>query len=128
MRRTGSIIGGENSGHIINLDYSSSGDGLMTALVVMKTMIESERSLDELLDGLELMPQFNCNIETDLQQLSDDLITKISQEENTKLNNGRVLVRKSGTEPLLRITVESTNEGHAKELFDSIKTQINQTQ
>ena len=44
------------------------------------------------------------------------------------MSNGRVLVRKSGTEPVLRITVESTNEGHAKELFDSIKTQINQTQ
>ena len=128
MRRTGSIIGGENSGHIINLEYSSSGDGLMTALVVMKIMIESGKSLDELSDGLELMPQFNCNIETDLEELSDDLITRISQDENKKLNNGRVLVRKSGTEPVLRITVESTNEGRVKELFDSIKTQINQTQ
>jgi len=126
MRQTRSIIGGENSGHIINLEYSPSGDGLMTALVVMKIMIELGKSLNELSDGLELIPQFNCNIETDLQELSNNLITKISEEENSKLKNGRVLVRKSGTEPVLRITVESTKETRANELIDSIKTQINQ--
>ncbi|GIT34867.1 MAG: hypothetical protein Ct9H300mP4_11860 [Gammaproteobacteria bacterium] len=126
MRQTRSIIGGENSGHIINLEYSPSGDGLMTALVVMKIMIELGKSLNELSDGLELIPQFNCNIETDLQELSNNLITKISEEENSKLKNGRVLVRKSGTEPVLRITVESKKETRANELIDSIKTQINQ--
>ena len=98
----------------------------MTALVVMKIMIELGKSLNELSDGLELIPQFNCNIETDLQELSNNLITKISEEENSKLKNGRVLVRKSGTEPVLRITVESTKETRANELIDSIKTQINQ--
>ena len=124
MRQTGSIIGGENSGHVINLEYSPSGDGLMTSLLVMKIMVESGKSIDELLDGLELMTQFNCNIETDLQKLSDHLISKISEEENKKLNNGRVLIRKSGTEPVLRITVESTDESHAIKLFESIKSQI----
>ena len=126
MRQTDSILGGENSGHIINLDYSPSGDGLMTALLVMKAMVELDKSIDELSQGLELIPQFNYNIETDLTKLSNDLITKISDEANTNLNNGRVLVRKSGTEPVLRITVESSDEAYAQKLFESIKTQINQ--
>ena len=126
MRQTDSILGGENSGHIINLDHSPSGDGLMTALLVMKAMVELDKSIDELLNGLELVPQFNHNIETDLTKLSNDLITKLSDEANTNLNNGRVLVRKSGTEPVLRVTVESSDEAQAQKLFKSIKTQINQ--
>ena len=127
MRQTDSILGGENSGHIINLDYSPSGDGLLTALLVMKSMVELDKSVGELLHGLELVPQFNCNIETDLTKLSNDLITKLSDEANTNLHNGRVLVRKSGTEPVLRVTVESLDEAHAQKLFESIKTQVNQT-
>ena len=126
MRQTDSILGGENSGHIINLDYSPSGDGLMIALLVMKAMVELDKSIDELSHGLELIPQFNHNIETDLTKLSNDLITKLSDEANTNLNNGRVLVRKSGTEPVLRITVESTDETHAQKLFESINAQVNQ--
>ena len=54
------------------------------------------------------------------------LITKISDEANANLNNGRVLVRKSGTEPVLRITVESSDEAHAQKLFESIKAQVSQ--
>ena len=126
MRQTGAIIGGENSGHIINLEYSPSGDGLMTSLLIMKTMIEREKSIDELLDGLDLIPQLSHNIETDLTKISDDFITKIADDANTNLKNGRVLVRKSGTEPLLRITVESKDKLEAQKIFESIKTQINQ--
>ncbi len=126
MRQTGSIIGGENSGHIINLEYSPSGDGLMTSLLIMKTMIESEKSLDELLNGLDLIPQLSHNIETDLTKISNDFIAKIADDANRDLKNGRVLVRKSGTEPLLRITVESKDKLEAQKIFESIKTQINQ--
>ena len=126
MRQTGSIIGGENSGHIINLEYSPSGDGLMTALLVMKIMVESEKSVDELLDGLDLIPQLSHNIETDLTKISNDFINKISDDANTALKNGRALVRKSGTEPLLRITIESKDKVEKEKILESIKTQINQ--
>ena len=124
MRQTGSIIGGENSGHIINLEYSPSGDGLMTSLLIMKIMVESGKSIDELLHGLELIKQFNSNLEIDLKKLPDELVDEISIEENKKLGNGRVLVRKSGTEPMLRISVESTEENLAKEILDSIKAKV----
>lgn len=128
MRQTGAIIGGENSGHIINLEHSPSGDGLMTSLLVMKAMIESGKSIDELSHGLELLPQYNYNIKTDLTKLSNNLIKVISEDANKKFDNARVLVRKSGTEPLLRITVESSQKIHAKKLFESIEHQINQLQ
>jgi phosphoglucosamine mutase len=97
----------------------------MTALLVMKAIVELDTSIGELLHGLELVPQFNYNIETDLTKLSNDLITELSDEANTNLHNGRVLVRKSGTEPMLRITVESLDEAHAQKLFESIKVQVN---
>ena len=126
MRQTGSIIGGENSGHIINIEHSPSGDGLLTSLLIMKIMVELGKSINDLSDGLQLIPQLNCNIETDLQKISNEFISKISDEANSKLDNGRVLIRKSGTEPLLRILVESSDESHAKKLFESVKTQINQ--
>ena len=73
---------------------------------------------------MNIIKQFNRNIETDLKKLSDELVNEISDEENRKLNNGRVLVRKSGTEPMIRISVESTEETLAKEILDSIKTKI----
>jgi len=126
MRQTGSIVGGENSGHIINLKYSPSGDGLLTSLLIMKTMIQRGKSIDELLDGLDLIPQLSNNIETNLTEISNDFIAKISDDANTNLKNGRVLIRKSGTEPLLRITIESKDKAIAQKVFESIKTQINQ--
>ena len=59
-----------------------------------------------------------------MKKLSDELVNEISNEESKKLKNGRVLVRKSGTEPMLRISVESTEETLAKEILDSIRTKI----
>ena len=93
-------------------------------ILIMKIMVESGKSIDEQLHGLELIKQFNSNLEIDLKKLSDELVDEISDEENKKLDNGRVLVRKSGTEPLLRISVESTEETLAKEILDSIKTKV----
>ncbi len=124
MKQTKSIIGGENSGHIINLDYSPSGDGLMTALLVIKAMINSEKSLDQLLEGLELIPQFNENIAVDVSIITDETIKIITGEVNTMINEGRVLVRKSGTEPVIRVTVETQEQKIANIVFESVKAHI----
>ena len=124
MKQTKSIIGGENSGHIINLDYSPSGDGLMTALLVIKAMINSEKSLDQLLEGLELIPQFNENIAVDVSIITDETIKIITGEANTMINEGRVLVRKSGTEPIIRVTVETQEQKTANIVIESVKAHI----
>ena len=124
MKQTKSIIGGENSGHIINLDYSPSGDGLMTALLVIKAMINSEKSLDQLLEGLELIPQFNENIAVDVSIITDETIKIITGEANTMINEGRVLVRKSGTEPVIRVTVETQEQKTANIVIESVKAHI----
>jgi len=124
MKQTGSIIGGENSGHIINLEYSPSGDGLMTALLVIKAMINEKKSLDQLLDGLELVPQFNKNIEVDSSAISNEAIKIIADKANTEINDGRVLVRKSGTEPVIRVTIETLEQKTANILIETIEAQI----
>ena len=124
MKQTGSIIGGENSGHIINLEYSPSGDGLMTALLVIKAMINEKKSLDQLLDGLELVPQFNQNIDVDFSTISNETIKIIADKANTEINDGRVLVRKSGTEPVIRITIETLEEKTANIVIETVKSQI----
>ena len=125
MKQTGSIIGGENSGHIINLEYSPSGDGLMTSLLVIKAMINDKKSLNQLLDGLELVPQFNKNIEVDTSIISQEVIKVIADKANTVIKDGRVLVRKSGTEPVIRITIETHEQKKADIAIEAIETQIN---
>jgi len=124
MKQMESIIGGENSGHIINLEYSPSGDGLMTALLVMKVMINEKKSLDQLSDGLELVPQFNQNIEVDSSTISDEAIKIIADKANTEITDGRVLVRKSGTEPVIRVTIETQKQKTANIMIEAIKAQI----
>jgi len=124
MKQTGSIIGGENSGHIINLEYSPSGDGLMTALLVIKVMIDEEKTLDQLLEGLKLIPQYNQNIEVDFSTINNEAIKIIADKANTEIKNGRVLVRKSGTEPVIRVTVETLEEKTANIVIETVKSQI----
>ena len=97
MKQTGSIIGGENSGHIINLEYSPSGDGLMTALLVIKAMIDEEKTLDQLLEGLKLIPQYNQNIEVDFSTINNEDVKIIADKANTEINDGRVLVVEEST-------------------------------
>jgi phosphoglucosamine mutase len=124
MKQMESIIGGESSGHIINLEYSPSGDGMMTALLVMKAMINEDKTLDQLLDGLELVPQFNQSIEVDSSTISNEAIKIITDKANAEITDGRVLVRKSGTEPVIRITIETLEEKTANIVIETIKTKI----
>lgn len=104
-------LGGENSGHIICLDYTSTGDGIVSALQVLKAAIRTGKSLSELVSDLVMFPQELINIRlnnnTVFDALSDE---KVKQEvkavESELADKGRVLLRKSGTEPLIRVMVE----------------------
>jgi phosphoglucosamine mutase len=87
-------------------------------------MINEKKSLDQLLDGLELVPQFNKNIEVDSSAISNEAIKTIADKANTEINDGRVLVRKSGTEPVIRVTIETLEQKTANILIETIEAQI----
>lgn len=107
------IVGGEQSGHIIFSNHETTGDGLVTALAILKVMKVTGKTIDELCEGLKIYPQLLVNVEvTDKDKVMDDPEVQASIEQvNVNLNgNGRILVRPSGTEPLLRVMAEAETD------------------
>lgn len=114
MRDKGYIIGGEQSGHIIYLDYASTGDGQLSAIQLLGTMKRTGKSLKELASVMEQFPQVLVNITVSKEikdKYADDENVKsaIAEVENELGSDGRVLVRASGTEPLVRVMIEGKN-------------------
>lgn len=113
MKKGGYNLGGEQSGHIIFLDYNTTGDGLLTGLQLVNIMKVTEKSLSELAAEMKKYPQALVNIKvTDKYHVTENekvkqIIESVEQEMN---GNGRVLVRPSGTEPLVRVMVEAATE------------------
>ncbi|QMS85715.1 phosphoglucosamine mutase [Candidatus Xianfuyuplasma coldseepsis] len=122
----GYSIGGENSGHIILRDYLHTGDGLLVALFVLKVLQDSEQSLQELLADITMWPQQLVNIRTYNKDILDDhRIQQVVQDVTEELgSDGKVLVRASGTEPLVRVTIscETTEQVdiYMKQIVDVI--------
>jgi phosphoglucosamine mutase len=109
LREKGWLYGGENSGHIICLDKHTTGDGIVSALQVLTSIRQSGRSLAELTSGLSLYPQvlLNVKVARGFDWRSHASIAKASEEVQRELDgHGRVLLRPSGTEPVLRVMVE----------------------
>mgnify|MGYP000623296660 FL=1 len=113
MQKNNYWIGGEQSGHIIFLEHEVTGDGLMTALKILEIMKATGKSLQELSDGLFIYPQLLKNVTVkdknaclesqDLQAVVDSVAADLG-------NEGRILVRPSGTEPLIRVMVEAKTD------------------
>jgi phosphoglucosamine mutase len=111
------ILGGEGSGHLLMLDKHSTGDGLISALQVLQACIHMSTNLHDLLAEVVLFPQclLNIPIKADLDWRSHkEFQLRIVEVENKLENKGRVLIRESGTEPLLRIMVEAQEEEVSK--------------
>jgi len=112
MQSSGSILGGEGSGHIICLDKTTSGDGIVSALQVLEVLAKSHKSLGELKQEMEKYPQVLINVKTkskvDLDNHADLKQAQLEVEESLG-DEGRVLIRASGTEPLIRVMVEGKN-------------------
>jgi phosphoglucosamine mutase len=123
MQALGASLGGEQSGHIIFSDYLFTGDGLCTALNVLRTVALSGRSLAELADDLVTYPQVLVNVRVrervDLQGVPAVAQT-IKRVEAKIADHGRLLVRYSGTEPLLRVMLEGRDEDEIRALADEI--------
>ena len=108
LAREGGEVGGESSGHILVLDCATTGDGLVAALQVLEAMQAQGRPLDELLDGVEKFPQAMINLRVsekpDLE--AQVIVDAVSRAEAALADAGRVLLRPSGTEPVIRVMVE----------------------
>ncbi len=111
MLKTGSIIGGEQSGHIIFLNHTTTGDGVLSSLQFTQAVMERGKSVSELASEIEIFPQVLINAkvkeENKMAYLEDgDVQNAIRQAEKDLSGNGRVLIRTSGTEPLIRVMLE----------------------
>ncbi|RMG90950.1 MAG: phosphoglucosamine mutase [Zetaproteobacteria bacterium] len=123
MRQRGCNIGGEQSGHMILLDYNTTGDGLLTALQLMCAMSDQDKPLEQLAADMEVFPQQLWNLELDRRWdvLSDlDVRKAIKQAEDSLKGKGRVNVRMSGTEPKLRVMVEAESETLLKSVGEQL--------
>lgn len=133
MRKSGYNLGGEQSGHVIIMDYNTTGDGQLTAIQLTKVMKETGKKLSELASEVTIYPQklVNIRVENNMKDKAmevpaiEEIIAKMEEEMD---GNGRILVRPSGTEPLLRVMAEApTNEAvdyYVDTIADVVRTEI----
>ena len=133
LYRNNLVLGGETSGHVINLNKTTTGDGIITALQVLEIMLEQERKLDELSKGLHKYPQIlvNVKVQKQINPLELNGIPQLVRHAEDELgSNGRILIRTSGTEPLIRVMVEGEDESRVNDLAmllaSNIETAIEQ--
>ena len=129
MMQNGHCLGGEQSGHIIFSKHATTGDGILTSLKIMEAMLENKNTLGNLRKNLKIYPQLLVNVKVkdknevmnnaELNQLAD----KVSEELG---NQGRLLLRQSGTEPLVRVMVEAETDEICKKYVDMVVDKINQ--
>jgi len=127
MLASGHKLGGEQSGHIIMRDFANTGDGLLTALQLMSVMAKSKKSLAELAQVMKRFPQVLINVENvDKSKLgsSKALASAIGEFESKLGTTGRILLRASGTEPLVRVMVEAETESAAEEIAMKLAAQV----
>ncbi len=125
MLEKGYHIGGEQSGHLIFLDYASTGDGQLSAVQVLNIIRDTGKSLDELASEIEIFPQVLKNVKVSAfgkHRLAEDRDIRLAIEAAEKElgNNGRVLVRASGTEPLVRVMLEGRDKNQIEDLATMI--------
>ena len=127
MLKNGYKLGGEQSGHIIFSDYSTTGDGLITALQVLTAMKKSKKSAHELNEMMTTFPQVLINVKVqnkDAAQKSDKVLMAIAEGEEELGDSGRILVRASGTEPLIRVMAEGANKAQLDRICNKIAAEI----
>jgi phosphoglucosamine mutase len=133
MRSRGANLGGEDSGHIIFLDHHTTGDGLISALQVIRAIKTFKKPLSELSALMTVFPQTVVNVQVKRKPALStvpDLVKAIEKVEKELGEKGRVLVRYSGTEPVCRIMVEGEKkkeiEDHARQIGDVVRMQLDE--
>jgi phosphoglucosamine mutase len=116
-------LGGEQSGHVIMSDYATTGDGILTALHVLGRMAQQGRSLKDLAGVMTRLPQVLVNVpDVDKSRADDDavLAAAVAEAEAELGDTGRILLRPSGTEPLVRVMVEAVTAEQARDIADRL--------
>lgn len=128
MMKNGHCLGGEQSGHIIFSKHAATGDGILTSLKLMEAMIEKKQTLGSLTKELKIYPQLLINVKvTDKNEaMKDTEVLAAAQEVSRKLEgNGRILLRPSGTENLVRVMVEAETDEICREMAESVVEKLN---
>ena len=123
LEENGWVTGGEPSGHILTLDKSTTGDAIIAALQVLTVMVEQEKALHELVADFELFPQVLINVR--LQQMIEPysipaLVEEFEKAEQQLKGRGRILIRKSGTEPVIRVMVEGDQQQEVDDIANHL--------
>lgn len=129
MIKSGYNLGGEQSGHVVFLDWATTGDGMLTALQLLHVMQEADKPLSELAAEMTVYPQklVNVKVQDKKAALSNEAIKQIISEVESEMgNDGRVLVRPSGTQDLLRVMAEAPTREAVDEYVDRIVTVVKQ--
>ena len=133
MLKDGFNLGGEQSGHVILLDYNPTGDGILTSLMLIQTILEEGKKASELADMVKLYPQIliNAKVNSDKKyeyKEDKEINEAIDKLEKEFAGNGRVLIRPSGTEPLVRVMIEGEDQEYitkkAQEIADLIENKL----
>jgi phosphoglucosamine mutase len=130
MRTQNSNFGGESSGHIVASDFLPTGDGLITAILVARAIIESQKKLNDLIDQIVLWPSLEGSflIKEKIPLENCEPLKSILDENNNKLENkGRILLRYSGTEPKIRLLVEAKENSTAETVYNCLAKTIKST-
>ena len=123
LRSTGGLIGGETSGHMLVLDKTTTGDGLISALQVLAIMKETGKSLSELVAGMPKYPQTMVNVRTEHRMDPDSspaIQDAVAKAEDELADTGRIVLRASGTEPVIRVMVEGEDEEQVVSLAERL--------
>ena len=129
MTKNGCRIGGEQSGHIIFSKYASTGDGILTSLKMMEVMMAKKKKLSQLTEDLHIYPQVLVNVmvkDKAVAQADADVQAAISKVAERLGDTGRILVRESGTEPLIRVMVEAETKEICHTYVDEVVAVINE--
>ena len=129
MKEYGLNIGGEQSGHILMLDYNTTGDGVLSSIQLVAALLESGKTLNELVKDIKLWPQDSRNIIVSKEkkatwETNKELIDFIKEKEKEINGKGRILVRASGTESLIRVMVEAEKQETVDKYVEELSKKV----
>jgi len=129
LRASGGVLGGETSGHMLVLDKTTTGDGLISALQVLAVMKQTGRRLSELVKGMPKYPQTMVNVRMESRldpDSSPQIRDAVALAERELADTGRVVLRASGTEPVIRVMVEGENEQQVVSLAERLASVVSE--